>query len=133
MRYLLDTSICIAHLRGRAVGVTEQLIAHAANVSVCSIVKAELLFGLRRSTRPHAELEKVETFVADFPSLPFDDNAAQHAARIRADLAERGTPIGPYDLLIAAIAQANSHTLVTCNAAEFKRVPGLLVEDWRSQ
>ena len=88
MRYLLDTSICIAHLRGRAVGVTEQLIAHAANVSVCSIVKAELLFGLRRSTTTR-RVEKVAT-LSPTPITP--DQRPQHAARIRAF---GGTPIFP--------------------------------------
>ena len=65
-----------------------------------------------------------------FVSLPFDDAAASVYAIIRAHLESAGTPIGPYDLQIAAIALANGLTLVTHNTREFSRVPGLLLEDW---
>ena len=64
-------------------------------------------------------------------SLPFDDSAAEEYGRIRAHLANLGTPIGPNDLLIAAIALANKITLVSHNTAEFSRVPGLILEDWQ--
>jgi tRNA(fMet)-specific endonuclease VapC len=60
----------------------------------------------------------------------FDDAAAEHYVRIRADLAAKGRPIGPNDLMIAAIALANRFTLVTHNTREFGRVAGLIVEDW---
>lgn len=63
-------------------------------------------------------------------SLPFDDRAADEYGRIRAYLARLGTPIGPNDLLIAAIALANNATLVTHNTTEFNRVPGLTIVDW---
>jgi tRNA(fMet)-specific endonuclease VapC len=64
-------------------------------------------------------------------SLPFDDPAAEEYARVRAHLANQGTPIGPNDLIIAATALANQLTLVTHNTAEFSRVPGLTLEDWQ--
>jgi len=63
--------------------------------------------------------------------LPFDEQAASLAARIRAELKERGTPIGPWDLLIAATAIANGCILVTSNLREFNRIPDLAVEDWK--
>ncbi|HEV3257827.1 MAG TPA: type II toxin-antitoxin system VapC family toxin, partial [Gemmataceae bacterium] len=63
-------------------------------------------------------------------SLPFDDAAAAHYAPLRADLESKGTPIGPNDYQIAAIALANNVTLVTHNTQEFSRVVGLFLEDW---
>lgn len=64
-------------------------------------------------------------------SAPFDDAAAVDVGHIRAELAAIGTPIGPYDLLIAAIARSQHLTLVTHNTTEFARVSGLLIEDWQ--
>jgi len=66
-----------------------------------------------------------------YASLPFDDRAAEHYGPLRADLASKGTPIGPNDLMIAAIALAHRLTVVTHNTAEFCRVPGLNVIDWQ--
>ena len=66
-----------------------------------------------------------------FPVLEFDHEDARQAAARRADLALKGTPIGPYDVLIAEQAKARKLTLVTHNTTEFKRVPGLKVEDWK--
>ena len=77
-------------------------------------------------------IERTYQFAAPFTSLPFDDAAADVCSRIRHHLESQGTPIGPYDLQIAAIALANGCTLVRHNTAEFRRVPGLLVEDWET-
>jgi tRNA(fMet)-specific endonuclease VapC len=66
-----------------------------------------------------------------FPVVEFDHDDARHAGEIRAQLASKGTPIGPYDVLIAGQARARKLTLVTHNSAEFVRVPGLKVEDWK--
>lgn len=69
-------------------------------------------------------------FLNQFKSLPFDDNAALRFGEIRAELASKGTPIGPYDLQIAAIALANNLTLVTHNTKEFNRISNLKIEGW---
>jgi tRNA(fMet)-specific endonuclease VapC len=87
------------------------------------------LFALR-STNPAANRAKVDGFVSPYLSLPFDDAAASVHAQIRHHLETTGTPIGPYDLQIAAIALVHGSTLVTHNTKEFSRVPGLLFEDW---
>jgi tRNA(fMet)-specific endonuclease VapC len=68
--------------------------------------------------------------VRTFHSYAFNDSAAERYGRIRTDLAMQGTPIGPNDLMIAAIALANNLTLVTHNTREFARVDGLPLEDW---
>jgi tRNA(fMet)-specific endonuclease VapC len=97
---------------------------------LCSVVKAELFYGARKSQRPQRSLEKQQQFVNYFVSLPFDDEAAEVYGQIRAELERAGTPIGPNDLMIAAIAIANDVMLVTHNAREFRRVKGLRLEDW---
>ena len=86
-----------------------------------------------RSNNPQKALQIQKTFVDQFVSLPFDDRCALIYGRLRADLANAGTPIGSNDLLIAAIALANDLILVTHNVREFSRVRGLKLEDWESK
>ena len=134
MRYLLDTNVCVVYLNGRSLVVRQRLrAADLEEVAVCSVVKAELLYGAMRTNNPERTLTAQQQFLNRFPSLPFDDSSAVIAARIRAQLAERGTPIGSNDLLIAAIALANDLTLVTHNIREFNRVEGLRIEDWETE
>ena len=75
---------------------------------------------------------KVEAILQPYVSLPFDDAAADVHAQIRRHHESLGTPIGPYDLQIAAIALVNGCTVVTHNTNEFSRVPGLALEDWEA-
>ena len=98
--------------------------------ALCSVVKAELLFGAQRSGRIEANLQRLKLFFEPLQSLPFDDDCAEHYALIRADLQARGQLIGGNDLLIAAIARSHNVTLVTHNTGEFSRVSGLRLEDW---
>ncbi len=131
MRYLLDTNTCIQFLNGRNRSVPERLRqVRRGDVVLCSVVKAELLFGAFKSQRREQTIAKIEQFVQDFASLPFDDSAALHYGRIKAHLQKSGRIIGPNDLMIAAIAVANDLVLVTHNRREFERVPGLVIEDW---
>ena len=134
MTFLLDTNTCIAHLRRPAIGRLERRLSATTpgEVVLCSVVRAELIYGALRSRDPEEALREVETFLEGLPSLPFDDRAADAYGPIRADLAAKGTPIGPNDLMIAAIAVANALTLVTRNVSEFSRVPNLRIEDWES-
>jgi tRNA(fMet)-specific endonuclease VapC len=99
-------------------------------IAVCSVVKAELFLGAAKSNTPTKTLAKQEAFFNRFVSLPFDDKAASIYGPMRGQLEQRGTPIGPLDMLIAAIALANDLILVTHNTAEFGRVAGLKIEDW---
>jgi tRNA(fMet)-specific endonuclease VapC len=131
MKYLLDTNTCIRYLNGRSPSVFQKLnTLPEGDVYMCSVVKLELRYGALRSDAVEKTLAQQEKFLDRFVSLPFDDAAHFHAAQIRADLARAGTPIGPYDLLIAAIALANDLMLVTHNTREFNRVSGLQIEDW---
>jgi tRNA(fMet)-specific endonuclease VapC len=131
MRYLLDTNVCVVYLNGRSESVRDRLLSTPSDdIAVCSVVKAELFYGAFRSNNPTRTLERHQAFLARFVSLPFEDETALLAGQIRASLAGTGTPIGSYDLQIAAIALANNLTLVTHNMREFERIEGLQIEDW---
>ncbi|MBR8841052.1 MAG: type II toxin-antitoxin system VapC family toxin [Stigonema ocellatum SAG 48.90 = DSM 106950] len=131
MRYLIDTNVCVKYLNGEPIALQRRLQAtDLENIAVCSIVKMELFYGAMRSKDPDACWQKQQKFLKIFVCLPFDDVAALIAGRIRALLANLGTPIGFNDLLIAAIALSHDLTLVTHNISEFSRVEGLNIEDW---
>lgn len=128
---LLDTDICIHLLNARAPELLARFRSHSPfELALCSIVRAELLWGARNSRRVDENLERVRLFAEPLKSLPFDDDCAEQYGAIRADLAARGTPIGPNDTLIAAISVAHQATLVTRNRREFERVSGLQLETW---
>lgn len=138
MNYLLDTNVCIIYLKGRNLNLKQRLeVIPVQEIAVYSIVKAELCFGAMKSTNPERSFALQQAFLAQFVSLPFDDLAATTFGVIRAQLETNGTPIGAYDLQIAALAKlsegialANNLTLVTHNTREFGRVDGLQVEGW---
>ena len=131
MTYLPDSNACIGYLNGRAVGILQRLQAISAQeVVLCSIVKAELFYGAMKSTIPAQTLAKLNLFLNDFISLPFDDRAAEVHGRIRARLSAMGTPIGSNDLFIASIVLADNVTLLTHNMEESSRIDGLHLEDW---
>jgi predicted nucleic acid-binding protein len=94
-----------------------------AEVLLCSVVKAELLFGARKSQRVDANLTKLGEFFAAMESAAFDDVAAEHYGRLRAQLEAAGTPIGANDMMIAAIALAVGATLVTRNQSTLRHLP----------
>jgi tRNA(fMet)-specific endonuclease VapC len=94
------------------------------------VVLYELLYGAERSNRPAHVRQEVERFIARLSVLSFDDDAAAHAAEIRATLERGGTIIGPYDLMIAGQARSRGLVVVTGNLKEFLRVDGLRAEDW---
>jgi tRNA(fMet)-specific endonuclease VapC len=129
--WLLDTNICIAFLNGSEPAIRDRLLAlPASEVYLCSVVKAELLYGARHGYRVEENLRTLEHFFEPFSSLPFDDEGAARYGVVRSQLRREGRPIGANDLLIASIAIANDAVLVTRNDAEFRRVEGLQVETW---
>lgn len=134
MIYLLDSNACIGWLRGNQPNLVSRIQSEKpANIFLCSVVVAELIYGAERSgpSNRAANLLRIEQIRQQFGSFPFDDKAGEEAGRLRAYLAAQGKPIGPNDLMIAAIALANGFTLVTHNTTEFSRVPGLTIEDWQ--
>ena len=134
MKYLLDTNTCIRYLNRSAPDVLRRMKAVSPlDLCLCSIVKAELLYGAHKSNYPEQSLARLGTFVAPFVSFPFDDASADAYGHIRSHLERTGTVIGPNDLAIAAIALAQGLTVVTNNIREFSLVPNVEVEDWEKE
>ena len=102
----------------------------AAELCLTELIRAELLFGAKRSARPTELTSRIEQLLAPFTILPFGSEAAIHYAEIRIHPEKQGTPISPNDLIIAATARAAGATLVTANIQRFRRVPDLKCEDW---
>ena len=128
---MLDTNVCVVYLNGTDDGLRDRLLAlPPSDVLLCSVVKAELLFGARKSKRVDENLAQLARFFATLDCAPFDDLAAEHYGLLRAQLEAAGTPIGANDMMIAGTALATGATLVTRNQREFLRVSGLAVETW---
>lgn len=131
MRFLLDTNICIYAMKSRPESVTRRLAAARSNdLAISSVTVFELWYGVERSKAVARNSEALREFLAPLRQLEFDSVDALACARIRADLEAKGSPIGPYDLQIAAQALRRKLTLITHDAAEFKRVAGLKLADW---
>lgn len=130
LRYLLDTNVCIKVLRHRPAWARERFNREADGLCISAIVLTELLHGAAKSARPLENRNDVEAFAGRLQVLPFDNDAAGHAADIRAVLERKGQSIGGYDVLIAGHARSRGLIVVTGNLGEFTRVEGLRCEDW---
>ncbi|MGH2459700.1 MAG: type II toxin-antitoxin system VapC family toxin [Chloroflexota bacterium] len=134
MTYFLDTNAVIAVLKNQPSDVRNHLrhaVSHGAPIAVSSVVLYELWYGVARSERRRENAERLRIFLsANIAIVQFDEEDALAAGDLRAALEAAGTPIGPYDLLIAAQAMRNGATLVTANVSEFARVRGLAWQDW---
>ena len=127
---LLDTNICIYIINAKPADVLERFRQYRmGEVGLCSIVAAELAFGVAKSGSLRNR-QALEMFLAPLTILPFDQQASWVYGDLRADLQKRGTPIGSLDTLIAAHALSQQATLVTNNTREFAMVPGLRLENW---
>jgi tRNA(fMet)-specific endonuclease VapC len=128
---LLDTNAVIALINRRADALLQRVeAAEPGSLAISSITAHELYYGAYYSQKVAFNLETLRLLFADLPVLDLNTEDARVAGDIRADLARQGTPIGPYDLLIAGQAKARILTLVTNNTKEFARVSGLSLEDW---
>lgn len=130
MRYMLDTNILIALLRGRGDAARGRLELEADRLVVSAITVMELEFGLASSGASGRRRLQLQSLLGLMTVLPFDEAAAGNAGLLRAQLERQGEPIGPYDSLIAGHARSLGLTVVTDNTSEFARVPGLMVENW---
>jgi len=129
---LLDANVLIHYLKGDPAIVAHIQRAKPGELAIPAIVVYELEYGTLRSTLSPRRRRQLEAGLGHIHHVPFDTAAALAAARIRLELERQGTPIGPLATLIAGTALSRAATLVTNNAAEFARVPGLRVVDWRS-
>jgi len=132
LKYLLDTNVCIQILKGVSLNIKFK-IKNIPNdqIVIPSIVRFELFYGAQKSNNSVKSLALIREFFNSFSSMNFDDNIADICGEIRADLEKLGTPIGPYDLLIAATAISKDLILVTNNTKEFIRVKNIQLEDWQ--
>jgi tRNA(fMet)-specific endonuclease VapC len=127
--FLLDTNAVIAVVNQPKGSVAKKLRRHAPhNIFVSSVVMHELFFGAFNSARIEANVSVIDSLA--FNVVPFDLDDGRMAGQVRAVLKSLGTPIGPYDVLIAGQAVNRDFTLVTHNVHEFSRVPQLRVADW---
>jgi tRNA(fMet)-specific endonuclease VapC len=130
----LDTNIVIAAINQRAAAVRQLLMKtlhEGTIVGIPTVVLYELWYGIKKSARVQENTDALDNFLAlDVTPWPFESEDAEEAGDIRAALERLGTPIGPYDVLIAAQARRRGAILVTANKNEFARVPGLQTQDW---
>lgn len=129
--YLFDTGACVTLLRGRSEKLRDRALRQRLDeIATSAIVVAELRYGAAKSSNPESERRRVEDLLAFFLILPFDQAAANDYGTLRAKLERAGKSIGGIDTLLAAQALSLSAAIVTKNVMEFRRVQGLVVEDW---
>ncbi len=132
MKRLLDTNVCIDYLNASHPRVVESFReASPDDLCLSSVVVAELRYGADKSARKRRNHGKLDVLTAEIQCVDFDLEAAAAFGRVRAALEATGTPIGPYDMMIGAHALALGCTLVTDNVEEFRRIDGLVIENWR--
>lgn len=130
MAFLLDSNILIYFFKD-AGAVRAHFRQHKdADIKLCTPVLWELMAGAHKVKDGSSQTARLAAVQDRFETLPFDLSAAQHAAKVRAQLEAMGTPIGPVDTMIAGIALTHQLTMVTRNVREFARVPGLRVQNW---
>ena len=131
MRFLLDTDILSLIARDASQALAERVNAVSPEALGISVVtRGEAEFGLVKHRPKRLTLDRMRLLLATVPTLPLTERALPHYITARAELARRGTPIGANDLWIAAHALGDALTLVTNNEREFRRVPGLKIENW---
>ena len=129
--FFLDTNTCIYFLNGKSESIKEKILSTPpSQIGIPVIVKAELILGAYKSQSMYKIVEKVEHFLEPFEIIPFENSLTYTYAEIRSELEKMGQPIGPNDLLIAAITKLHEATLITNNEKEFKRIKDLRVENW---
>jgi tRNA(fMet)-specific endonuclease VapC len=131
MKFMLDTNICIYLIKKQPQTVIERFTSHpVGDLGISAITLAELEYGVFRSSNATRNREALEQFITPLEVAAFGQSATLTYGRIRALLEKRGRPIGSMDMLIAAHALSLEVKLVTNNIREFKRIPGLRVENW---
>ncbi len=131
MKYLLDTNICIyiANKRPESVHARFERVM-PDDVAISVVTLAELAFGAENSARPELNRRRIEVIRSSLIVLDLNPDVTATYARVRVNLEHKGTLVSPHDLLIAAQALHHKLILVTNNEREFKRIPGLKIENW---
>jgi tRNA(fMet)-specific endonuclease VapC len=131
VKYLLDTNTCIYIINKKPPSAVNHIRSKQPDeIAISTITIAELEYGVHRSQHVDRNRIALLEFLVPFIILDFDESAAALYGSIRAFLELKGTPIGPMDLLLAALAMSQELVLVTNNEREFRRVEGLQIENW---
>ena len=129
--YMLYTDIASYIMNGKSPALLQKLqTVSTSAVCISAITKSEIMYGVEISPRQQKDRAALEFFLLHIEVLDYPADAAADYGNIRAALKSRGKSIGPNDTLIAAHARFLGLTLVTNNTREFKRVPGLKIENW---
>lgn len=132
MRYLLDTCVISDFVKGDLKVQARLKAERPSDLVISSVTQMEIRYGLALNPARAKQLSPIiDSLLQMFVVLPYEEKEALATATIRAALKRQGTPIGPYDVMIAGTAQANQLIMVTSNTGEFERVQGLMLEDWR--
>ena len=132
MKFLLDTNACVDYLNRRFANVVERIQSSSPEeICLSSVVVAELRYGADRSGKKAENHQRLDLLTSNIQCIDFDVAAARVYGRVRSALETKGTPIGPYDMMIAAHTLSLGLILVTDNEDEFQRVAGLKIENWR--
>ena len=131
MKYLLDTNAVIALVGQKSPSLTQRVLSCVeGDIGLPTVVAYELYYGAYKSQKTAYNLETLRLVFRDMPVLEFSQEDARVAGEVRSILAAQGSPIGPYDVLIAGQAKSRGQTLITHNMGEFSHVDGLFLEDW---
>ena len=131
MRFMFDTDFCIALIKRKPAKALRRITSlEPGEAGISAVTLAELRFGVAKSSEKERNSQALDEFLLPLEVADFDGPAADSYGQVRASLEASGTPIGPLDTLIGAHALSRGAILVTHNTREFKRVPGLAIEDW---
>ena len=134
MRYLLDTTVVSDFTRGVPTVLARLKATSKSDTAICTVTTMEIEYGLMLNPARGRKIEPmIRSLLQDLQVFSYEPEDATATAAVRAALAKRGTPIGPYDVMIAGTALRRGLIMVTSNADEFGRVHGLVVEDWRAE
>ena len=134
MKYMLDTKICIYLIKQQPKEVIDKFQEiPPGEVAISSVTVAEMMYGVAKSQHKDKNESALVSFLAPLEIVDFGFKAAQHYGIIRANLEKMGTPVGAYDLMIAAHSLSLGLVLVTNNEREYQRIPDLIVENWVNQ
>lgn len=128
--YILDTNTLLYFFKGIGKVADNLLAVSPKDIGLPAVVLYELEYGIARSTSPKKRMKQLEEFCALVEVLNFGNEEAKASAMLRASLEKKGTPIGPYDVMIAGTALSRQGILITSNTKEFRRVPRLQIIDW---
>ena len=132
MRYLLDTTVISDFTRGEPAVLARLKATRKGDAAVSTVTVMEVEYGLLLNPARARKVEPmIRALLTDLEVFAYGPEDATATAAVRAALTKRGKPIGPYDLMIAGTALRRGMVMVTSNGAEFTRITGLIVEDWR--